>query len=380
MGKGLNIGVAGIARKGKKVYIGISGVARKVKKMYIGINGIARLFFSGGEISLYSGYIEPFFRATGTSVGTNAINNYAMFSGGYDTSISSCVQTVEVYNSSLTKLQNAYMNIPKVEHSGTNAGSSYTLLAGGQITYQAGSGTATGPTSGAEAFNSSLTRTTAEQLSAARGEMGAASVGDYAIFACGSNLGTGTAKVEYNVVDFYNSSLVKSRNYWTNISHLTGVSTRDYAIFGGGSTANSSGNSNVSMQVRAYNSSLVVTKLADLSVGRKNIATGTTGNYAIFCGGLNPHCPTVDVYNTTSLSKVATMPDLPYSGLYRSTSANGYAIFMNYNKGVAYNDSLTRTNLPDLDDPYSMHSLAATGEYVIAREYNSTQPKVYKLS
>ena len=47
MAKGFNLGVDGIARKGKQIYVGVDGIARKVKKAYIGVEGVARMFLSG---------------------------------------------------------------------------------------------------------------------------------------------------------------------------------------------------------------------------------------------------------------------------------------------------------------------------------------------
>lgn len=50
MGKGMYIGVDGIARKVKKLYTGVENKAHKVKKAYIGVGGVARPCFSGEEL------------------------------------------------------------------------------------------------------------------------------------------------------------------------------------------------------------------------------------------------------------------------------------------------------------------------------------------
>ena len=45
MGKSMNIGVGGVARRVVQPHVGVGGVARAVKNGYIGVGGVARRFF-----------------------------------------------------------------------------------------------------------------------------------------------------------------------------------------------------------------------------------------------------------------------------------------------------------------------------------------------
>ena len=147
MAKGAYIGVDGIARKIKKGYVGVDGVARRIKKAYIGIGGIARPCWSSGELEYYgtiTGLSEAKMELAATTVG-----GYALFGGG-----------------------------------------GYYV-------------TETAMYSSVDAYNETLTKTTATSLSEARGYLAATTVGNYALFGGGASDHTSSSYTVSNTVDAY---------------------------------------------------------------------------------------------------------------------------------------------------------------------------------
>ena len=133
------------------------------------------------------------------------------------------------------------------------------------------------------------------ELLHARDSLAGASVGNYALFAGGSN-----RSGILSAVDAYSSSLVKG----TSIAFLSearvglaGASVGDYALFAGGASSNDPVNSSVTT-VDAYDSSLVRSTPTGLSQARTGLAGATVGNYALFAGGFSSggYSITVDAY------------------------------------------------------------------------------------
>ena len=126
-------GVSSKAKKVKSIYIGVDGKARSVKAVYIGVNGKARLCWKRDGLYKYTGNIVDLsvgrYHLAATTVG-----NYALFGGG-----------VSDYNNNYTY------------HSTVDA------------------------------YDTSLTRTTATSLSKGRDALAATTVGNYALFGGGSD-------------------------------------------------------------------------------------------------------------------------------------------------------------------------------------------------
>ena len=125
MAKKAYIGVNNVARRIKKMYVGVNGVARRIKKAYIGIGGVARPCFSLEEVKYYG-------TATNLSVARNylaatTVGNYALFGGGYNNSYR---DTVDVYNSSLTKSTATNLSVARNYLAATTVGN-YALFGGG---------------------------------------------------------------------------------------------------------------------------------------------------------------------------------------------------------------------------------------------------------
>ena len=77
-------------------------------------------------------------------------------------------------------------------------------------------------------------------------------------------------------------------------SNLAGATVGNYALFAGGSDSNTG----EALAVDAYDSSLVKTNPTGLSVARSGLASATIGNYALFAGGFSNfrYSSVVDVY------------------------------------------------------------------------------------
>lgn len=101
MAKAVYVGVGSKARKMKKAYIGIGGKARKVKKMYIGVGGKARLCYSA-EADKF-GTATPLSKYRTLLAGTT-VGGYALFGGGsYDSDAKKGEAIMDAYNASLTR-------------------------------------------------------------------------------------------------------------------------------------------------------------------------------------------------------------------------------------------------------------------------------------
>ena len=103
-----------------------------------------------------------------------------------------------------------------------------------------------------DVYNSSLTRTTATSLSIARHSMNATTVGNYALFGGGySNNGPNSQDKLIDVIDVYNGYLSRtSIGAFNNIIRDYAATTvGNYALFGGGGN---SGNTRFFSTVYAY--------------------------------------------------------------------------------------------------------------------------------
>ena len=268
MAKKIYIGVNDTARAVKKVYVGIDGVARKVKKAYIGVGGVARPFWTGGELTFY-GFATDLSEAK-YNLAAASVGDYALFAGGvlassdpvndfYD---GKCTKVVDAYDKSLTRTNPTTLYRPRFNMAATSVGN-YAFFGGGQATsYYSGE-----YTSDMDIYDTTLTQTAIASLdfNEARYNLAAASVGDYAIFAGGSNSGGGRLSSAYA----YSTSLTKSTpsSLSSSRTNLSAASVGNYALFAGGSdTANY--NNPMSTTVDTYNTSLTRSTARSLTTGR----------------------------------------------------------------------------------------------------------------
>ena len=133
-----------------------------------------------------------------------------------------------------------------------------------------------------------------------------------------------------------------------------------------------------SYNINAYNSSLVRTLATPLTYAKAYYAGASTGNYALFAGGvveISQERATVEAYDT-SLTR-SDAPELNYSATRLAGANNSnYAFFAGGSEGsdsdtdrrkyvYAYDNLLTKTRCTDLTTAVSESSAGSVGDYVL---------------
>lgn len=315
------------------------------------------------ETATYIGEIAPLSTErqnfAGTSIGGNAL-----FGGGANVS-SGLLNSVEAYNSTLSKISAPNLSVARGSISAAS-NNGYALFVGG--------GSDSGASSSVDAYNTSLTRTLASPLSIGRSYICSVGFGDYVISAGGS-----WGSTDYSTADCYNSSLTKQTidSLYQKKAFFSGESVGNSAIFAGGYASDSGTMSSTD----GYDSSLTHFSPPYLSVSCYSLISATVGDYAIFaCGGKPAPITTVNVFNS-SLTLVSA-DDLSTSRMDGAAgSTNKYAIFcgdsLNYVCDV-YNSSLTKTTATDPNSSRRLLASATAGNYALfAGGYRS--PKVLNI-
>lgn len=238
-------------------------------------------FFAGGYGGSYKPYIDVYdsslTRKSATDLGTAtssmaaaSIGDFALFGGGTNASSDYGVSSLFLYNSSLTRATGNSSSLSKSRANiAASANKKYALFGGGS---------SYGTT--VDAFDSSITRTSAPPLRVDRTQLAATNLGKYVLFGGGLS-GTVTA---HSAVDAYDESL--THIIVTNLSYgrykLAATSVDGYALFGGGRGAGGYNNT-----VDAYDESLTHSVAHNLCSARMNFAATTIGNYALFGGGFS---------------------------------------------------------------------------------------------
>ena len=217
-------------------------------------------------------------------------------------------------------------------------------------------------------------RTSPTELSQARSNLAATTVGNYALFGGGYSYSSGVGYYRYATVDAYDTTLTRTSP--TALSQersgLAATTVGNYALFGGGQSSSS-----YSAVVDAYDTSLTRTTPTALSQVRSSLKATTVGNYALFGGGSGGgyNYATVDAYDTTLTRTTPTALSQARSQLAATTVGN-YALFgggyfyfpgdsATYATVNAYDTTLTRTTPTALSQ--ARYSLAATtvGNYAL---------------
>ena len=373
MAKAVYVGVGSKARKMKKAYIGIGGTARKVKKMYIGVGGKARLCYSA-EADKF-GTATPLSKYRSLLAGTT-VGGYALFGGGgYDSDAYKGEAIMDAYNASLTRTTAASLSVARQGLTAITLGN-HALFVGGRS-----GGTSFGTV---DVYDASLTRTTATELSVDRYDSAAAVVGSYALFAGGRRKQGSVFVFTKDDVDAYNTSLTRTTAtpLPSKVYACAGGTVGGYAVFSGGSDMNSGSTlvettGSIEM-VRAYDSSLTSSQAASLSCPRAVHSAATIGDHLLFAGGYDhttgKYLSTVDSYDA-SLTR-STAAELSSAKIDLASATVGeYAMFAGGYKGNsdaayvatvdAYNTALTKTTMPDLS--VGRHDLASAviGDYAL---------------
>ena len=163
------------------------------------------------------------------------VGGYAVFAGGETT-------TVTAYNASLTRSAPEAISSNRYYLASASVGN-YALFAGGS---SSNSGNMTGA-SDVYAYNTSLTRTTVTALSAGRTGLAGASLDGYALFAGGATSTTTMSAQPSATVDAYDTSLTRTTATTLNTARywLTSANVGEYAVFAGGTTNGASGETTV---------------------------------------------------------------------------------------------------------------------------------------
>lgn len=204
-----------------------------------------------------------------------SVGNYALFGGGYLSTASTKILYAFDASLTMTRLADESNALrTKVSTLAATSVGGYALFAGGSTAdlFE--------PTSACvDAYNSSLTRSAAPDLSVERYDLSGASVGDYAVFAGGEN-GRGDV---FATTDAYDKSLTKvSVDSIGTARFGSGATTVEgFAIFAGGEI--NTGAKTTAVDV--YDSSLTRTEGTSLSKARYEMGATTIGNYALFGGG-----------------------------------------------------------------------------------------------
>ena len=351
MAKAVYVGVDSKARKMKKAYIGIGGTARKVKKMYIGdSSGKARLCYSA-ELERHG--MAAALGVARYDIRTATVGNYALFAGGFKPGLSS-VDTVDAYNTSLTKSTPANLEYRRGYHAAASIGG-YALFTGGRQRMTSGSQFMFFT----EAYDASLTLSRAPNLSTSsayggRLNIGAAVVGNYALFAGGMADDKGNASLK---VDVYDTSLTHTMATDLNgrpREYVRGASVGNYALFAGGKDTYYE-----YYNVDAYDASLTRTAAPYLTRADNRDAAATVGNHAVFVGDT----ASADIYDASLTRTSAAILSVARTGLAATTVGN-YAIFSGGGVADFCDASLTRSSIDTSMTGYKMGA-ATIGDYAL---------------
>ena len=198
---------------------------------------------------------------------------------------------------------------------------------------------------------------------------------------------------------FWTSEIVSYHSVIKNVlqyrkARLAGISVGNYAVFAGGTAYYSveTGNgweTNESLTVDALDTNLTkVSGITPLSKKRADLVSGKVGNYAVFAAGYqgitgDTNVAAVDAYDS-SLVKVQSIKSLTDSKMGRGMSVvefENHVLFggsyqSNSSDIVAYDKSLTQTQLTDLMSLGGGHGTATIGNYglfVGCRNYSGTK-------
>ena len=175
--------------------------------------------------SLTRSYPSVLERSAGNLTATT-VGNYALFGGGYRKSsfYNDICSGITSYDTSLVRSNYNISSLSSTKEclAATTVGS-YALFGGGNN----GSNVNT-----VDAYNSSLTKISISSLSSARSKLAATTLGNFALFGGGDSSSN---------VDIYDASLTKQStvNLSSSRYYLAATTVGNYALFGGGQTSSS---------------------------------------------------------------------------------------------------------------------------------------------
>lgn len=262
-----------VAKKVKKVYVGVNGVARKVKKLYVGVNGIARKVFGGGELK-YVAEIDSLTQARSLMCTVEMTDCIAFIKG---VSGADYYATIDSYDTSLTH------TVPSLGYFGSAARDSVSVAAavsfGNYGIVAGGRKSSSSYSNNCMKLNSSFTYTSLPNLNYKKYNIGAANVGDYAVFVGGYDGTTGSFATTGVDTYTHSSGTHTTQTLPKRRQKAQGIALNDYAVFSGEEGSSS-------FYDYAFNSSLTRSNLDASGVSNaENFGAAKVGNYAIFAGG-----------------------------------------------------------------------------------------------
>ena len=319
------------------------------------------------------------------STNPGSIGDYALFAGGnYGNPTTSYTGVVDTFDLSLT--QGSATSLPEQTDTSITSTSrtDYVLFCGGSVARYSGSPTATNTVI---AYDTSLTQTNATALSSNAKFVGAATLNNVSFIAGGSSA-TGNQR---NTVEVYDESLTKSsaQNMSRALYKISGDKIGTHVVFGGGvynSYYSYVSHHTTYPQVIAYDQSLTLSTLTDLSVPRNTCGCASLDNCIIFAGGSYDgeggytegiHCE-VDAYDT-SLTKLPDVTDLPggnvavFTTYPNSAVRCGSYIVVKYGTSmsdsgfVQYDSSLTQSHVKNTENISS--SVLTTSRFTSVGDY-----------
>ena len=368
MAKAIYAGVNNVAKKVKKVYVGVDGIARKVKKAYVGVNGVAKLCYTLGKgtVAAKTSFdsVKQRCRAAAARVG-----NYAIFLGGdngEDTITAS--KAVEAYDSSLT--ETTMNDLPQgLTYVAATSLGNHALFFGGQTTETSGS-------SDCLAYDETLTATTIPYIwFTPTSNAAATTLGNYAICSGGKRRSAiydpafGNpipCSNEVVVIDESLTRVTQSLSLRDKLENQDATTLGDYAIFVGGNDENNGRSS----EAYVINSDLVeITRIPLDMETQTEMAATTVGNYALFGLGSIGQEGSIFINGLTSdLVQITPINDYQISGVQRrfvaAETLGDYALFAGGNVGYDTNQHTTVVTAYDSD---LVNVELNSGLYVYAR-------------
>lgn len=203
-----------------------------------GVTGYA-LFAGGFASSTHSAVVDAYNSSNSRSLPTAlsvarqdltsaSLGTYALFAGGYSGS-NSVKSTVDAYDVSRVRSVKDDIFTAGTMPSGAAIAGKYAIIAGGNT--MASTNVFANM---ATAYDTSLTRTRADNLSVARSHMAATSIGDYMIFAGGANK-TGNAGT-VDTVDIYDKDLFHFSSERSGLQNTYTVTTTNFTLTPGSYT------------------------------------------------------------------------------------------------------------------------------------------------
>lgn len=299
--------------------------------------------------------------------GTAHVGSYALFAGGAPFARTGLRNTVISFNSNLVKGTATNLSQARKNAKGATA-SNQALFAGGQ---KDDYNSASDLFNTVDAYNTSLTRSTAPNLSTGKTYMASASVGDYALYAGGERVNT-----VYNTVEAYNKNLVKSTATAIRVktNEAVGSYVGNYALFSGYYDWDTDEEKNY---IDTYNASLTRGTSASLSgtmISNRDLVA-RNNKYALFSTDTDEGEEVLNLFNSSLVRTV-----LPVSSLVSSSSSvcgtkesflfaggmtrvSGTKTYLK--NAVLLDSNLAYSSAPDLSEgKYNMKSEIA-GDYIL---------------